>query len=172
MVPEIDRAVRDYEAGRISRRELVGTLCAVVTAAVAGASAPSPADEPRSTFRSVGLNHVALRVTDIERSRRFYVEHLGLRVMRESESNCFLACGANHFVALFRASAAGLDHYCYTIDGYEAGAVMERLRAAGLAPERHDDRVYFDDPDGLTVQLSGEWDDYPGGRPAGGGGGR
>jgi catechol 2,3-dioxygenase-like lactoylglutathione lyase family enzyme len=165
MLPEIDRAVRAYEAGRISRRELIATLGAVVTATLAASSVPSRAQEPESTFRSVGLNHVALRVTDVDRSRQFYVKHLGLRVLRTGGNVCFLACGANNFVALFQSPTPGLDHYCYTIGRYEPDAVMERLRSAALAPERHEDRVYFADPDGLTVQLSGEWDDYPGGRP-------
>jgi catechol 2,3-dioxygenase-like lactoylglutathione lyase family enzyme len=166
MFQEIEQAVRAYEAGRLSRRQLVGALGTLLAAALSGPAAPSGAEGPESTFRSVGLNHIALRVTDVPRSRRFYVEHLGLRVLRESEQNCFLGCGANNFVALFRSDTPGLDHYCYTIEGYEPGPVVERLRAAGLAPERHADRVYLGDPDGLTVQLSGEWDDYPGGKPA------
>lgn len=165
MLREIDQVLRAYEGGGISRRELVCTLGAVVSAALAGATPSSRAEESQSTFRSVGLNHVALRVSDVQRSRRFYVEHLGLRVLRDGQRNCFLGCGANQFVALFRADAPGLDHYCYTIDRYDAGAVMERLRTAGLEPERHEDRVYFDDPDGLTLQLAGEWNDYPGDRP-------
>ena len=164
MLRDIEDAVRAYEAGRLSRRELVGWLGAVVASAMAS---PSAAAQPgaESTFRSVGLNHVALRVTDIARSRDFYAKHLGLTVLSENPGVCFMACGANNFVALFRRDAAGLDHYCYTIRDYVPDRVVERLRAAGLAPERHEDRVYFDDPDGLQVQLSGEWDDYPGGRP-------
>ena len=168
MLREIDEVVRAYDAGRLSRRELVGWLGAAVASAVAGsAAAAQSAAPPQSTFRSVGLNHIALRVTDIARSRDFYAKHLGLTVLSENRSVCFMACGANNFVALFRRDAAGLDHYCYTIDDFVPARVVERLRVAGLAPERHEDRVYFDDPDGLQVQLSGEWDDYPGRRPQG-----
>ena len=167
MFHEIEEAVRAYEAGRLSRRQLVGALGALVAAALSGPAVQPAEQGTESTFRAVGLNHIALRVTDVPRSRSFYVEHLGVRVLTESEQNCFLGCGANNFVALFRSQTPGLDHYCYTIERYEPAAVVERLRAAGLAPERHADRVYFDDPDGLTVQLSGEWDDYPGGKPAG-----
>ena len=167
MLRQIDEALRAYEAGRLSRRELVGWLGAVVGSALAGSVAAAPGQPADGTFRSLGLNHVALRVTDVARARAFYVEHLGLRVLSESTHACFLACGANQFVALFRAEQAGLDHYCYTIGDYAPDRVVERLRSAGLAPERHEDRVYFDDADGLQVQLSGEWDDYPGGRPRG-----
>lgn len=55
--------------------------------------------------------------------------------------------------------------HCYTVDGYAAGAAVKTLRAAGLEPERQEDWVYFDNPDVLTVQVSGEWNDYPGPRP-------
>ena len=53
-----------------------------------------------------------------------------------------------------------MDHYCYTVPDYEAGKVVDRLKAAGLDPERHSNRVYFEDPDGLTVQLAGS-DHWP-----------
>jgi catechol 2,3-dioxygenase-like lactoylglutathione lyase family enzyme len=172
MLREIEEVVRAYEAGRLSRRELVGWLGAVVASAMASsaagdAAAQTAAPAASSTFRSVGLNHIALRVTDIPRARDFYAKHLGLTVLDENPSICFMACGGNNFVALFRSKTAGLDHYCYTIDDYVPDRVVERLRAASLAPERHEDRVYFNDADGLQVQLSGEWDDYPGGRPRG-----
>ena len=113
----------------------------------------------------MGLNHVALRVTDLSRSIKFYKQHLGLVVRREHSSNAFLSCGGNNFLALFRANEAGLDHFCFTIPDYDASSTVKRLNAAGLDNERHDDRVYFEDPDSIALQLSGEWDDYPGGRP-------
>ena len=31
---------------------------------------------------------------------------------------------------------------------------FNRLKAAGLTPRRRSDRVYFDDPDGLEVQVA------------------
>lgn len=158
----IERMVGAFESGRIGRRDLLAGLGALVASALAQSAGAAGAG---STFRATGLSHVALRVTDIARSRDFYLRHLGARVLRESESNCFLGCGGSNFVALFRSAQAGLDHYCYTIDAYDAGRAVEALRAAGLNPERHADRVYFDDPDGLTVQVTGEWDDFPGPRP-------
>jgi len=66
---------------------------------------------PASTLKAVEVNHIALAVTDVSRSRDFYVRHLGLEVARESPNSCFLTCG-NQFVAMFRSGEAGLDHYC------------------------------------------------------------
>ncbi len=103
---------------------------------------------------AIGHNHVALSINDVARSRDFYKKHLGLAVMRERDGqNCFLRCG-EHFVALFRAAEPGLDHYCYTIKQYAPAAVVDKLNAVGLNPRRVENRVYFDDPDGITVQVS------------------
>jgi catechol 2,3-dioxygenase-like lactoylglutathione lyase family enzyme len=71
-----------------------------------------------------------------------------------SPSDCFLHCG-DDFLALFRADTAGMHHYSYRVDNYDAGQTVERLKAAGLEPRRQGNRVYFEDPDGLTVQISG-----------------
>lgn len=101
-----------------------------------------------------GLNHIALRVTDVERSRDFYVRHLGLEVANESlPSNSFLTCG-DQFVALFRGRAAGLAHYCYSIDDYDQQQAATKLRGENLVPSLQANRIYFQDPDGLTVQLA------------------
>ena len=150
---EIERMIGDFEHGRITRRQLTGQFVALM-AIIGGASrAVAGQQESVSTFDAVGLNHIALNVTDISRSRDFYVKHLGLTVSRESNSSCFLTCGDN-FVALFRSSDAGLDHYCYSIEDYNVKSAAERLRAQGLQPRITDNRIYFDDPDGLEVQLS------------------
>src|SRR5205823_2409683 len=108
-----------------------------------------------STFRGVALNHIAIRVTNVPRSREFYHKHLGLPVIHESEANCFLGLGKN-FLTLFKNPNPGLDHYCIAIENFKADAVMEELKRQGLNPNRPSgtDRLYFPDPDGLTVQLS------------------
>ena len=62
--------------------------------------------------------------------------------------------GEHDFLALFRADKPAMDHYCYTIKGYTAGDAVKRLEAAALKPRRRGNRVYFDDPDGLEVQVS------------------
>ncbi|NIS36550.1 MAG: hypothetical protein GWN07_37300, partial [Actinobacteria bacterium] len=128
-------------------------------AAIAGAADDPP---PRSsTFRVLGLNHGALRVTDIPRSRDFYVRHLGASVIQESETNCFLALGANHFLGLFLRDEGGLDHLCFTIDDYDPDRAAATLEAAGFTPHRTADRVFFPDPDGNLIQLASTWGDYP-----------
>ena len=76
---DIEGIVEDYDRGRISRREMIAHLGAFAAAMAVGSKAVGA--EP-STFRANGLNHIALNTPDISVSRDFYVEHLGLRVVR------------------------------------------------------------------------------------------
>lgn len=144
----ISRLLEGYERGRVTRRQLIQGL-----GAIAAASYVVPADG--STFQGVALNHIAIRVTNVPRSRDFYQKHLGLPVLHESETNCFLGLGKN-FLTLFQNPNPGLDHYCIAIENFKVDAVMEELKRQGLNPNRPSgtDRIYFPDPDGLTVQLS------------------
>jgi catechol 2,3-dioxygenase-like lactoylglutathione lyase family enzyme len=140
--------LENYEAGKINRRQLIGGL----TALIVGAKS-SPGEEP--AFRGVGLNHIAIRVTSIPRSRDFYRKLLGLPVMHEAETDCFLGLGRN-FLTLFQNAGPGLDHFCIAIENFDADSVLASLSRAGLKPHRPagSDRVYFPDPDGIEVQLS------------------
>lgn len=151
MINHIENLIRGFEAGKMTRRQLIARLGAFM--AVFTGTNRAEASEETSTFDVVGLNHIALNVTDIKRSRNFYRKHFGLSVLNESERSCFLSCGED-FVALFKEEQPGLDHYCYSIKDYKPAKAMEKLTALGLKPRRHENRVYFDDPDGITVQVA------------------
>jgi catechol 2,3-dioxygenase-like lactoylglutathione lyase family enzyme len=156
------KLLADFEAGTITRRQLVTRLMALGAAgAMLGSSGraqeTATPDDPateRPTFQATGLDHIALDVTDVPRSRDFYLRHLGLRVIRGDERAMFLGAERNFFLTLFRAEKPALNHYCYGIDAYDPDSAVTRLRAAGLEPRRTGGRVYFPDPDGLTVQVA------------------
>lgn len=151
MEAAITTMVERYECGKISRRELIASL-----AMLASVSRPTAA-AAASTFKGLGFNHLALSVTDVARSRDFYIKHLGMNVLRESAGDCFLGLGPD-FLALFKRPKAEMDHFCIAIENYEVGAVAAELKRQGLNPRQPEGtrRVYFPDPDGLTVQLSSE----------------
>ncbi len=155
----LDTMIDQYDRGGLSRRQLMSALTGFAAMAGVGSAVaqdPGNAGESgESMFQATALNHIALSVTDIPRSRDFYIKHLGLRVTSESQYNCFLNVGQN-FLALFKSERAGLNHYCYTIKGYTADSAAETLEANGFTPRRAANRVYFDDPDGLEVQVSAE----------------
>ena len=108
-----------------------------------------------SFFTATGINHVALRVSDLRTSKAFYEKLVGARVYRETETACFLEIGTDHFLALFVTDQPFIEHFCFTMDGYDADSVAERLEASGYSIHRRADRVFVEDPDGLLVQLSG-----------------
>jgi catechol 2,3-dioxygenase-like lactoylglutathione lyase family enzyme len=94
-------------------------------------------------------------VTDVARSREFYEKHLGLRTIRGDDRALFMGTGRDFFLTLFRAAEPRMHHYCYSIENYNADEAVQKLADAGLRPERTDNRVYFPDPDGMTVQVAG-----------------
>jgi hypothetical protein len=144
---EIERIVDDYDRGRLTRRGLIALIAGLASAPRSGAAPGEP------TFQATGLDHIALSVSDVARSREFYERHLGLETTRGGSASSFLRCGPQ-FLALFRSADPGLAHYCYGVAGYAPGDAVERLEAVGLAPRRVSGRVYFDDPDGIEVQVS------------------
>jgi catechol 2,3-dioxygenase-like lactoylglutathione lyase family enzyme len=161
----VDKIVEEFEQGRLSRRQLaarlmgLGAAMAVLpgrTYAQEGAQ-PAREDAPAETptFRATGLDHIALDVVDVPRSRDFYAKHLGMRVVRGNDDALFMGADRDFFLTLFRADRPQLNHYCYTIRDFDPDDAVEKLGTAGLRPRREGNRVYFPDPDGLTVQVTG-----------------
>lgn len=149
MNTNIDRLLEAYETGVLSRRQLGAALSAAM---VGGAAIPALA-ENGSSFYATGLNHIALNCPDLDVSRDFYVKHLGMKVVRDNSSSCFLTC-ENNFLALFRSSESSLNHYCYSVKDYDVAQAEKKLESEGLNPRRAGNRIYFDDPHGVEVQLS------------------
>ncbi len=116
----IAKILSAYDRGIVSRRQLIQAVTGVVSAAGVARAA-------NSTFQGVGLNHIAIRVTNVQRSRDFYQKHFGLPVLHEAEDNCFLGLGKN-FLTLFRNEKPGLDHFCIAIENFRADAVVEEFR--------------------------------------------
>lgn len=149
----IESMIDAFAAGRISRRDVIAGVSGLVAAAAFGRGGAAAAQETAPTFRAAGLNHIALRVTNVPRARDFYLKHLGMSVARDSPSSCFLNFD-NGFLALFRGDEPRMDHYCYSVEGYDVNGAAEKLRAEGIEPRIEDQRIYFPDADGLTVQLA------------------
>ena len=148
MFNQISNLLGHYEAGQLSRRDLLVGLTAL-------AVAPQTSAQSSSALKGAEINHIAINVPDVQASRDFYRELLDLPVLDESRNSSFLGLGEGNFLSIFRGSP-GLNHYCIGIENYEVDRVMNELTRQGLEPRRTagTDRVYFDDPDGIEVQLS------------------
>lgn len=201
MSGNIDRIFDAYETGALSRRDVLGAIASFVALGGAGACAssanpgrpgqPMPAGAvagvPEAsdyahliTRREPGdgrahLNHVNLRVADVERSHAFYHRFFGLGIVMTPTYNA-LDCGGGAFLSLqtkadidledFRTSAdarewartpnepAGiLEHFCLEIDQFDLETTSAELREAGHEVVETHGNLLTSDPDGILVQV-------------------
>src|SRR5205085_3599204 len=75
----IANLLNDIERGRMSRRQLVQTLAAGLTAATA---APALAAAP-TKLKALSVNHYVLAVPDYAKTRDFYADLLGMKVSED-----------------------------------------------------------------------------------------
>ena len=158
-----EELVARFERGSISRRDLVaGILMLAAARPPEAAAAEAGAARP---IQVGGIDHAAFRVSDVERSARFYTELFGATVRSRSSSSVFLDIGSD-WVALFARGVAstgygptdpGLDHLSFhSVKARSTEERMGALREHGLDPQSPpgSGRVYFKDPDGVILQLS------------------
>lgn len=117
---------------------------------------------PEAKIKTSGIDHVVLHVSDLERSRRFYLDVLGMTVAHESSGRAFLWCGSQQ-VALFEVrggapvkAGAELNHLALSVDSgtYEELKAYLEGRGIEVTGRPGNERcIYFDDPDGHRLQL-------------------
>ena len=77
MQPDIaETLVEDFERGLLSRRQLACRLMGLGAALAVMPRAAEARQGQGSTFQATGLDHVALNVRSVPRSRDFYIKHL------------------------------------------------------------------------------------------------
>jgi catechol 2,3-dioxygenase-like lactoylglutathione lyase family enzyme len=112
----------------------------------------------------VPLNHVALTVTDRERSAAFYDEHFGLNERVHDDEHLLILGDRDGSLLALSAGPAPPEqpphaHFGFQLStGDEVRAARERFRAAGVPEtEWQDDgrfvRVQVCDPDGYRVEV-------------------
>ncbi len=153
----IDSLVSAFESGRLTRRQLVQGLAALVGAASASdAAAQAPA------IPALSLNHVSLAVADPEASKQFFQKTFGMPVVSTQGTGINLALGTS-FLGLYKMPNPGrVDHVCFGVDHYDVNAMAAKLEAQGIKATIRKDKpeVYFADPDGIRFQLENK--DYRG----------
>jgi len=123
-------------------------------------------------LRLTALDHVGLKVRDMDRTLHFY-QRLGLTLLRTSgpdaggvrsavmqvgsqELNIF---SHREFVSSGTEHPVGMDHFCLTVDAASIDDVIADLRQVGIdivggPVERRDGTALFvHDPDGVRVEL-------------------
>ncbi|HEY8121875.1 MAG TPA: VOC family protein [Myxococcota bacterium] len=130
-------------------------------------------------FRVLGLDHVVLRVRDLDAALRFYQGALGCEIERRVDAIGLvqLRAGASLIDLVPVDSPLGkvgggapapdgknVDHICLRIDAFDAAALSAHLRGHGVEPgevgtrygaEGNGPSMYLRDPDGNVVELKG-----------------
>lgn len=121
-----------------------------------------------------GIDHVVLRVKDIEAMRRFYCDVLGavhvayrpeFRMSHLRAGGCMI-----DLVESGGATGCNMDHFCLRIEPFDAAAIVSHLERHGVAAgeirnrygaEGNGPSIYLTDPEGNRVELKGPSDGKP-----------
>ena len=148
----ISDLVKRFENGKVSRRELIGSLTMLAT--VGGAASGAEAQE--APFRSTRIDHISIQVTNLPRSIEFYEKVFGLSILNEDRDNEIVRMGTTRIiVSLHRKPPTGIvDHYAIAIDEFDRESVTRTLTQLGLTPaENLDYGFHVRDPEGIPVQI-------------------
>ncbi|MDB5410679.1 MAG: family virulence protein [Rhodospirillales bacterium] len=126
---------------------------------------------------ATGLDHVVLRVADLDRAMHFYRDILGCPVDKiQADLGLWQLRAGSALIDLIpldgRLGSAGgagpgaeghnLDHFCLRLASWDEKALREHLAAHGIAIVESGPRygaegtgpsIYVKDPDGTTVEL-------------------
>ena len=121
-----------------------------------------------------GIDHVVLRVKDIDAMRRFYCDVLGAaHVAYRPEFRMSHLRVGNAMIDLVEADPGqgrNMDHLCLRVDPFDQDAIVAHLGKHGVAVGRIASRfgaegngvsIYLTDPEGNTVELKGPSDGRP-----------
>ena len=130
------------------------------------------------------IDHLVLRVVDLDRMIEFYTQALGCSVVRRDNGIGLVQLRAGRAMLdlvpvdgkLGRAGGAApgaegrnVDHFCFRVEPFDEPAIRSYLESLGIAVGQVSSRfgaegegpsVYLSDPEGNTVELKGPpWPD-------------
>ena len=121
------------------------------------------------SLRVKGLDHIVLKVADMDRAIDFYGRVLGLHVERRLATIGLVQLRAGAaLIDLVPKTDDGpgrnVDHFAVQIDAMDVPALTAHLTRQGIDPgevrrrygaEGYGSSIYITDPDGNTVELKG-----------------
>ncbi len=172
MRESFDHLLKQYEDGKLTRRQVLGAITALAVPVRAGA-------QP-GRVRARSLNHVNIGVTDVAQSEAFYRTLLGVPARRYIVGDAYALdfpdgglislCptqGGNCSLIAADAVPGQIDHFGVGIENFNAERVADELEAAGVEGVRQagPTSVLVPDPDGVIVQLSSPTERFEGTPP-------
>ena len=126
-----------------------------------------------------GIDHLVLRVIDLDVMVRFYVDTLGCSIERRQDEIGLVQLRAGHSLsdlvpvdgklgrmggAAPGAEGRNMDHFCLRVEPFDAAAIRAHLASHGVAAGKTESRygaegegpsIYLSDPEGNVVELKG-----------------
>lgn len=112
-------------------------------------------------MKIIGLNHLTLAVSDLDRSVAFYSELLGFTIRMRGPASAYLEAGSLWLAlvvdsAVRRGPLPEYSHVAFNVASSELPALAESLNSAEVICWQESDSpdsFYFLDPDGHKLEL-------------------
>jgi len=158
----VAKLLEDFERGRMTRRQLMKSL-ALLAAAARATAAP---EEESKRVKSVAVNHISYQVNDYGKTRDFYADLLGMKVVGDTGTQCSLILSSTNTFVIPRNVPPGtppprIDHMAYTIEHRKTNEVKTELERRGLNPPDTENSFHIKDPNGFALQISGKDMNFP-----------
>jgi catechol 2,3-dioxygenase-like lactoylglutathione lyase family enzyme len=147
----ISKLLSSYEKGLLSRRELVSGLAMLAAGTPAAAAAQDEIE-----FKDANIDHVSIKVTDLERSIAFYQKMFGFSVVSRADPDIIRLGNGKILVSINLGSPARtIDHFSIGIPRFNAASAARYFTQRGAMPLQGDYAgFHIKDPDGINVQIS------------------
>lgn len=153
----LDTMLDHYEQGKVTRRQNIkaASMLAVTSDAAPAALAAAPLQP------IVSVNHIAISVSDLKRSRDRYTRILKLKVIQENEHYALLQFGNTQLVLRSKTKKRAnlvpgtINHVMFGVAPYNGAALFQNLKDQGLDPKKDLKSALVKDPDNLLVQIGG-----------------
>src|SRR5437879_12946503 len=148
----IETLVRQFEHGRLTRRQLVQGLLVVAASPVIAQ------DRPVGAFRATGIDHVQITVSDLKATQQFYEKLFGVTSKLTSPTQLSLAIGtAGDSLSVHSESGPikPIDHFGITVENFSSDAALATIERVvpGTKAQKQGDSVFMIGPEGVRVQL-------------------
>ena len=166
--------VKNYESGKVDRREFCKTVALAATVYATGDAANAQA--PRG-LKMIGINHISYTCPNYAKVRDWYVSILGMTSTpgKDNGKRANLMFGpepgkGGSFVVARTATTpanprppatAVVDHVCYTIPNWDAAKVEAALKATGRSFSSRPGNKNVLDPFNYPVQLANIEEENP-----------
>lgn len=151
----LEQLMNEYDRGRLTRRELMAALGAVMAAAATARTVD--AAPPVGPVKQ--MNHVSIFVPDVQKSKQFYQDVFGLPLLTNQDPGVNLSTGSG-FLGIYPAPNAqkgSINHLCLGVENFDAEIALKSFTDRGIQArirQRGDTKeLYMTDPDGISVQV-------------------